>query len=124
MLGKIDEVTKEIEKILKQFLIDHRFDVNLEEPSQDTSIKDIHVTIPDKQKDQSSEKATLKEKPGVQTTDNINDFGATIQDPLAIKVVSEKTTEETMNMDKDKDDGEKGEKDEIADKEKGEEKAY
>ncbi|XP_057839638.2 uncharacterized protein LOC131049594 [Cryptomeria japonica] len=101
ILGKIDEVTKESETILRHFLIDQKVDVNPEEPSHDTSVPEVHVIVP-KQKVQSPEKSILKE------------------------VVSEKATVETENVEKDKEDGEKGGKDEsakVVDKEKGEEKA-
>lgn len=60
MLGKIDEVTKETEIILRQFLIDQRVDVNPEESSQDTFILEVHVVVLDKQKDQTLEKSTLE----------------------------------------------------------------
>lgn len=77
MRGKIDEVTKETEIILRQFLIDQRVDVNVEEPSQDTPVLKVHVSIPDKQKYQSPKKATLEGQSNDQTltnnVDSIND---------------------------------------------------
>lgn len=64
MLGKIDEVTKETEEILRQFLIDHIYDVNLahddtqpREQSHDTFVLEVHAVILDVQKDQTYEKA-------------------------------------------------------------------
>ncbi|XP_059067533.1 uncharacterized protein LOC131858338 [Cryptomeria japonica] len=122
---EIYEVTKETETILKQFLIDKIIDVNLKEPSQDTSISDVHAVVPDKKKDQSSVKETPEEQPKVHTrvdddNANVDISGEAVQDPPKIE---EKVVDETIDVDKDKDDGEEGEKDEnaeIAEKEKGE----
>ncbi|XP_059075185.1 uncharacterized protein LOC131875169 [Cryptomeria japonica] len=75
-----------------------------------THVPEVHEAIPDKQKDQSSEKAILEVQP---------------KDPPVIEIVSEKETEETNDTKKGEDDGEEGEKDEIVEvveNEKGEKK--
>lgn len=106
--------------------------MNLEEPIQDTSILEVSTVVPGKKKDQSPDKSTLEGQFNDQTPIR-NDYGANdtfgdaIQEPPVIEVVSEKVAEETLNLEKDKDDGEKGvegESAEVTDKEKGEEKEH
>lgn len=126
MFGKIDEVTKETEVIMRQFLIDQRYDVNPTndvtqsgEQSQDTSISKVHVVIPDKKKDQSFEKAISTEHTNVHTT-VVDNSDEAVQDPPVIEIILEKTVKETYDV-------EKGEKDvsaEVVGKEKGEDKDY
>ncbi|XP_059073325.1 uncharacterized protein LOC131874100 [Cryptomeria japonica] len=115
-----------------QFLIDQRIDVNpthddthSEDQSHDTFVLEVHEASPDKKKDQSSKKAIAKGKSNDQTTiddvDAANDISDEAeQDPPVIKVVLEKATEETIDVDKGEDDGHDAS---VEGEEKGEEKS-
>lgn len=54
MVEKKDEVIKEAETILRQFLIKQNIDVILKEPSQDKFVLEEHATVSGKKKDQST----------------------------------------------------------------------
>lgn len=126
IIDKIDEVTKESDAILRQFLKEHGYDINLAhddtqpvEQLQDTSIMEVHTVIP-------------VEKTNVHTTvddvdQKVDNSDEVEQDPLVIDVGWVKEAEEIGKSDEEKGDVEAKNSDkdvsvEIIDKDKGEEK--
>ncbi|XP_059077885.1 uncharacterized protein LOC131876484 [Cryptomeria japonica] len=123
---KFDEVVKEVKKtttyaiVVKKPHPDQRIDVNLEEPSHETPILEVHKVVLDKKKDQSPKKAILKGQSNDQTpvdddSANVDIFGDIVQELPVIEVISEKEAKEIVEVEKGKD-GDKDESAEVGDK--------
>ncbi|XP_059066441.1 uncharacterized protein LOC131857749 [Cryptomeria japonica] len=131
MIGKKDEVVKEIEIILRCFLIEQRVDINPVDSSQqkyvpekkeegydpkDTpSILDVSVDVSNGQQEQSS--IDPVEQPLVDIVDNqvVDNSSDAIQGLPDIDIIIEMIVEELGEVGKNKDDGLEGEKDNIED---------